>query len=1084
MSDPAVWRSRPVFITSTFRDMHAERDWLRTRVFPALEERLRQRLHHLDIVDLRWGVDSTTAEQEAARELIVLTVCLGEIERSRPFLIGLLGDRYGWIPPSDRVAGAATEAGFGGRVEGHSITDLEIRHGVLGRPDQPLRSWFYLRRPLPYDTMRPEDAARYSDAHSAEPDARDKAAKLANLKADLQREFRGRVRVYSAAWDESARRVIGLEAWGAQVEQDLWTDLETETATFLSAAPVSWQAQDRLALDEFVESRVRSFVGRGAIAANLKTLATSPEADGAPSGACVTGEPGGGKSSLFGHLLRELQQDGLLLLAHAAGISAQSSRVSRMLRRWIGELAAMLGEPDPLGDDARDDEVDQTFARLLPRAAARRRVVILVDALNQFEGTPRGTYLTWLPKAWPANARLIATAIPGAGSRALLERPGTREHPLAAIERGEAAEIVQQICGRYHRTLNPGVQKALLAKRRREGTPAFGNPLWLEMATEELNLLGVEAFEEADARFADVASGGDRIIHLLLSIVDRMPGDVEGLYDWMLDGAEGRFGTAWTQAFTNAVALSRGGWRESDLRVLMPRLSGDAWDDLRFATLRRAFRAHVLQRGAQAQWDFAHAQTRKAVDARLGRTGTSVLAIHRAIVDHLWSLPADDPLRPTELMTHLIGAEDQARAARYYAGALSELAEDSARHALAASIIEAQPDDRGRRISWVCALLGQAGLSVPEIQALYLRFGRIVVHELFPTGLPGLDLAFIEEEGTVLARRSQGDPENQDLRDLLGQSRMALGQALEHAGETRRAAQVLGAALAIFEAGGAPAGNPMRLAFVHGCYCALGRIFAKHGLASQAALANEKAAAALASARVAGDTEARSEGEEVQLEGTDAAKFQAVEAAGSVMIDEATRRESAGNHEAALDAYRAACAAYEAFLSSASDAAETEKAHVVKQLADVRWRTGTILLQAKRTAEAFHEYSEARRLLEEVVDGDPGNVDAVYGLCFTHEKLADVLREQGRRPEATEALLASLDLRRKLVAQDPANPRWLGALALGLAKIGALREEVADEAGAQRYRTECADVLEHMRAGGMELEPRLERMRLRYQRGG
>ena len=38
--------------------MHAERDWLRTRVFPALEERLRQRFHHLDIVDLRWGVDA------------------------------------------------------------------------------------------------------------------------------------------------------------------------------------------------------------------------------------------------------------------------------------------------------------------------------------------------------------------------------------------------------------------------------------------------------------------------------------------------------------------------------------------------------------------------------------------------------------------------------------------------------------------------------------------------------------------------------------------------------------------------------------------------------------------------------------------------------------------------------------------------------------------------------------------------------------------------------------------------------------------------------------------------------------------
>src|SRR5205809_1068102 len=127
MSSPTLWRSRPVFIASTFRDLHAERDWLRTRVFPALDERLRQRFHHLDIVDLRWGVDAATAAQERARELVVLTVCLGEIERSRPFLIGLLGDRYGWIPPAERANAAATEAGFAGPVEGRSITDLEIQ---------------------------------------------------------------------------------------------------------------------------------------------------------------------------------------------------------------------------------------------------------------------------------------------------------------------------------------------------------------------------------------------------------------------------------------------------------------------------------------------------------------------------------------------------------------------------------------------------------------------------------------------------------------------------------------------------------------------------------------------------------------------------------------------------------------------------------------------------------------------------------------------------------------------------------------------------------------------------------------------
>ena len=38
MATSKIWRSRPIFITSTFRDMHAERDRLRIHVFPVLEE--------------------------------------------------------------------------------------------------------------------------------------------------------------------------------------------------------------------------------------------------------------------------------------------------------------------------------------------------------------------------------------------------------------------------------------------------------------------------------------------------------------------------------------------------------------------------------------------------------------------------------------------------------------------------------------------------------------------------------------------------------------------------------------------------------------------------------------------------------------------------------------------------------------------------------------------------------------------------------------------------------------------------------------------------------------------------------------
>src|ERR1700739_580098 len=98
-----MWRTRPVFISSTFVDMQAERDFLRSRVFPELEERLRARRHTLEWVDLRVGIPTATQSDERIRELHVLKVCLEEVHRCKPFLIVLLGDRYGWIPEEDRM---------------------------------------------------------------------------------------------------------------------------------------------------------------------------------------------------------------------------------------------------------------------------------------------------------------------------------------------------------------------------------------------------------------------------------------------------------------------------------------------------------------------------------------------------------------------------------------------------------------------------------------------------------------------------------------------------------------------------------------------------------------------------------------------------------------------------------------------------------------------------------------------------------------------------------------------------------------------------------------------------------------------
>src|SRR3954463_329596 len=91
---PTTWKTVRVFLSSTFRDMHAERDHLVKVVFPELRERLLPYRVYLDDIDLRWGVTREQAENDQA-----LDVCLHWIDECRPFFLGLLGERYGYVPP-------------------------------------------------------------------------------------------------------------------------------------------------------------------------------------------------------------------------------------------------------------------------------------------------------------------------------------------------------------------------------------------------------------------------------------------------------------------------------------------------------------------------------------------------------------------------------------------------------------------------------------------------------------------------------------------------------------------------------------------------------------------------------------------------------------------------------------------------------------------------------------------------------------------------------------------------------------------------------------------------------------------------
>ena len=94
---------KQIFVSSTFKDMHIERDLIQTKLSPDLNEKAYQkRIEGIKFQDLRWGID-TDIENEEEKDKKILEGCLDEIENNRPYFMVLVGDRYGWIPDNDLV---------------------------------------------------------------------------------------------------------------------------------------------------------------------------------------------------------------------------------------------------------------------------------------------------------------------------------------------------------------------------------------------------------------------------------------------------------------------------------------------------------------------------------------------------------------------------------------------------------------------------------------------------------------------------------------------------------------------------------------------------------------------------------------------------------------------------------------------------------------------------------------------------------------------------------------------------------------------------------------------------------------------
>lgn len=147
-----------IFVSSTFKDMMYERDILKRYVWPELSNYYNPKGIDIQLIDLRWGVVAEDGDEESSEKKI-LKCCIDTIDVCKPFIIGFLGHRYGWIPQKDVLSHSDNPE----NNNPLSVTHIEINYGIIQNNNYS-RSLIFKRNFESYKNVPPSEMDMYVDS--------------------------------------------------------------------------------------------------------------------------------------------------------------------------------------------------------------------------------------------------------------------------------------------------------------------------------------------------------------------------------------------------------------------------------------------------------------------------------------------------------------------------------------------------------------------------------------------------------------------------------------------------------------------------------------------------------------------------------------------------------------------------------------------------------------------------------------------------------------------------------------------------------------------------------------------------------
>ena len=445
-----------VFLSSTFADMDKERSYFNEVLVPKLSRMCSERGVSFFSVDLRWGI--TEEEQIDGK---VLPICLSEIDKCRPYFIGILGNRYGSILQTvpEKISGMIPW--LKGK-EGHSITELEMLYAVLEHNDEATvaNSAFYFRSDelteKLYGDIKQEDSLALEN--------------LKRLKKCIEEDN-----------DTPCSRYSSIEEFGSFVMRDIlnWLDKNFPESEDIDAIRSEWYNSEILR-NHVANDELNSFLDTY-ISESKKPLVVYGDGARGKTSSLTVWTPKDAQKVLINcgaddkfRYWPSIAEEIVKQLARSAELSGDIEAIEEISFFYGNSIEKSKQYDSSINDDGGKKKLffytesscerfRRQFLQWLSKLQLKEKVVIVINDLNLLDGE-RSKLLCWLPSLNTVDLKLVCSTNDDEMVRnAEVLGWNIKEMPLLNYERAEI--FVKEFLGTYGKSFSASQLNRLLGSK-------------------------------------------------------------------------------------------------------------------------------------------------------------------------------------------------------------------------------------------------------------------------------------------------------------------------------------------------------------------------------------------------------------------------------------------------------------------------------------------------------------------------------------------------------------------------------------------------------------------------------------------